>query len=164
MTALNDYMNTVVPENDARMLGGGRWLARSAQRVGGMGLMLAAFGLWLQPGALWEADVVLLKIAVSLVAGLIAIALLQNGRPQPAAKVVIDTVQREVRLVRSTGGVHASSEVISRTPLAEIGRVEKTDKLIRLWTENDDLIAEVALTNPEMRLSLTNALKDAGKL
>lgn len=164
MTALNDFMDHVTPESEARMLGDHRLIARGVQRVGGVALLLAAFGLWLQPGALWEADVVLLKIVVSLFAGLMAILLLQSARPQPAAKVVIDTLRREIRLVRAQGDMRMSNTVIRRTPLAEIGRAECTDKMIRLWTQSDDLIAEVALTNPELRRSLIAALKDAGKL
>lgn len=164
MTALNDFMGYGAPEKQARMLSGDRWVSRVMQRIGGISLMIASFGFWLQPGALWDVEVVLFKMGVSLVLGFIAIALIQNGRALPAAKVVIDIVGREIRLVRSVGGVHTLHSVISRTPLAEIGRAEQSNKMIRLWTKNDDLIAEVALTNPELRRSLIAALKDAGKL
>lgn len=160
MTALSDVMAHAAPVESARMLDGGRWLARGAQRLGGVALVLAAAGMWVLPGAMLEPDVILMKLGVSLAAGFAGLALVQGGRARPAAQVAIDTVRREVRLV-SDG---ADPRVISRTPFADLGRAELAGHLVRLWAEDGALIAEVALTDPAAHRSLLGALRDAGKL
>lgn len=160
MAAFSDVMANAVPVEPARLLDGGRWLARGAQRLGGVALVLAAAALWLQPGAMLDADVVLIKLGVSLAAGFIGLALVQGARARPSVQVAIDTVRREVRLEREG----ATPRVIGRTAFADLGRAEHLGGMVRLWADDGTLIAEVALTDPATQRTLLGALRDAGKL
>lgn len=164
MTATTDFTHNAALNAPARTLDGGRWVVRILQRFGGGVLILAAFGLWLQPGALWDADLVLFKFVVSLVMGFAGLAMVQNGRSLPAAQVEIDTVRREVRLVRAGSARVRSDHVIARTGFDALGQAEMLGQMVRLWAEDGTLIAEVALSDPDMRRGLISALRDAGKL
>lgn len=75
MTTTSDYItdsqgrNPAVDGVSVRALDTGRTLGRLARRVTGAGLILAAAGLWLAPGSSWAADILLIKLVLSLVAG-----------------------------------------------------------------------------------------------
>lgn len=161
MTALPDIHAAPSPADSPRTVDGSRWLKRSAQRLGGAALMTAAAGLWVQPGASWDADVMLIKLGLSLTLGLAGLAVLQAGRAVPPVEVEIDTIRREVRLMRGKG---RARQLVTRTALAELGPAEVQGNMVRLWSGDGALIAEVALTDPAIRRSLTGALRDADKL
>lgn len=143
------------------MVDGQRWVTRIAQRLGGITLVLASVGLWVTPGALWGTDLALIKLGVSLLMGFAGLAILHAGRTQHTVEVEIDTVRREVRLVRGRG---KDRTVVSRTSLFDLGPAEVHGNMIRLWAPDGALVAEVAMTDAGVRSSLTSALRDAGKL
>ncbi|MEO0380669.1 MAG: hypothetical protein AAF252_10385, partial [Pseudomonadota bacterium] len=89
------------------------------------------------------------------------LAFLQAGRAQPSVEIEIDTVRREVRLVRGKG---RARDVVSQIAIADLGPAEVRGEMARLWTTDGDLVAEVAMSDPALRLSLLGALRDAGKL
>ena len=143
------------------MVNGARWLVRSAQRMAGVTLILAAVGLWVVPGSLWDADVVMIKFGLTILFGLGGLCVLQLGRAQPLVQVEIDTLRREVRLVRGTG---RGRTLVRRTAIADLGPAELHGAMVRLWAADGALVAEVAISDPVARRSLTGALRDAGKL
>jgi hypothetical protein len=161
MTAISDFMTDAVPADAAQMVDGRRWMIRAAQNLGGTALILAALGLWLQPGASWEADLALIKLGLSLVMGLAGVAVMQLGRARPMVQVEIDTTRREVRLVRAQG---RARELVSRTRMSDLGHVEMLGGVVRLFDARGALIADVALTDPVTRSSVMSALRDVGKL
>ncbi len=161
MTAIPDVVpQSQIPETP-HMVDGRRWMIRGARQLAGAALVLAAMGLWVQPGAQLDADLLLIKFALSLVMGFAGLAVVQAGLPEPAISIEIDTVRREVRLVR---GQRKSRTLVSRTKMADLGAAEQNGTMTRLWAADGTLIAEVALTDAEARASLLAALRDAGKL
>ncbi|MEO0400760.1 MAG: hypothetical protein AAF214_00130 [Pseudomonadota bacterium] len=149
------------PSTPARTVDGQRWLIRGAQRVGGAACVLAALGLWVQPGAAWDADLALFKMGLSVGLGFVGLAVMQMGRAVPSVDVEIDTIRREVRLVRGQGRARA---LVSRTRMTDLGPAELHANMLRMWAQDGALVAEVALSDPQMRARLVGALKDAGKL
>ena len=113
MTAITDISTSTGMPEAPHMISGERWLTRSAQRLGGIALVLAAIGLWIAPGAGMDADVALFKLGVSV---------------------------------------------------ADLGPAEVHGQMARLWTVDGALVAEVAMSDPDLRRSLMGALRDAGKL
>jgi len=161
MTAITDIStSTGVPEAP-HMVGGERWLTRGAQSLGGVALVLAAFGVWVAPGSGFEPDLALFKLGVSVALGFAGLAIMQAGRAQPAVAFEIDTLRRGVRLVRGNG---RNRSLVSRISIADLGPAEVHGNMARLWTADGSLVAEVAMTDSELRRSLTGALRDAGKL
>lgn len=161
MTAVSDFMHPSAPAEPARMVDGRRWLVRGAQRMSGVALILAALGLWLQPGASFDADLALIKLALSLLLGFAGLAILQAGRARAMVQVELDTLRREVRLVRVMG---RAKELVSRTKMVDLGGAEVDGNLVRLYDPSGALLADVAMTDPFTRSSLINALRDSGKL
>lgn len=144
-----------------RALDAGRTLGRLARRVTGAGLILAAAGLWLAPGSSWAADILLIKLVLSLVAGGVGLALVQTGHAPDTPEVEIDLVRRRVRVVGRTGG---KDVVLHDCSFADLGRVEKTSNTLMLWDAHGNLLAEVAPADRRALKALVSGLRDAGKL
>lgn len=167
MTTTSDYIAEASPRGTAtlsapvRSMDAGRALGRMAQRVTGAALILAAAGLWLAPGSSWAAEILLVKLVLSLVAGCVGLALIQNWTTPDAPEVEIDLVRRHVRLVRRAG---AQLMVLHECSFAELGHVEKTKNTVTLWDAHGDLLAEVAPVDRGVLKALVAGLRDAGKL
>ncbi len=161
MTAFTDIPTDASIAEAPHMVNGTRWLKRAAQRMSGVTLVLASIGLWVTPGALWGTDMALIKLGISLFLGFSGLAIIHAGRAQRSVEVEIDTVRREVRLVRGKG---RERSLVSRTSISDLGPAEMHGNMVRLWAPDGALVAEVAMIDPNVRRSLTSALRDAGKL
>ena len=101
MMTTAEFMDTdAAALQPARVVDGGRMVLRGAQRLVGASLALAAVGLWLAPGSSWESDVMLFKLILSIIALLAGFGLMQSSATPAAPEVEIDTIRREVRLLR----------------------------------------------------------------
>ncbi|WP_299292508.1 hypothetical protein [uncultured Tateyamaria sp.] len=177
MTAFSDVMPATAVRPDAadlplnadtdtaHALDGHLVLVRVLQKLLGASLVMAAMGLWLQPGAQLETDVLLMKFVLSLVMGFAGLAVFQASWPAAGAEgdteIEIDTVRQEVRTVRGRGRART---VLARTRMCDLGAAEPTSDGLRLWDAEGTLMAEVQLTDATARASLTTALRCAGKL
>lgn len=161
MTASTDIAHYTRIADAPHMINGQRMLARGARRIGGLALVLAALGLWFAPGASWEADTALFKLAVSVMLAFGGLGVLHAGRSVPAVEVEVDTLRREVRLVRGKGRARS---LVSRTRMADLGPAEVRGTMVRLWGPDGVLLVELAMTDPTGRYHLISALRDAGKL
>jgi membrane protein implicated in regulation of membrane protease activity len=163
MMSTAEFMNAKAAVTaPVRVTDGGRMIARGAQRVLGTALALAALGLWLAPGASWENDVMLFKLILSLIALLAGFGLLQASSKPKTLEVEIDTIRREVRLMRPADD--GSAALIERCAFADLSRAERLDNDIRLWGPSNNLLAEVSMTDRAVLSSLVAGLRDAGKL
>tara|TARA_R110002049_G_scaffold10127_2_gene50291 strand:- start:86950 stop:87444 length:495 start_codon:yes stop_codon:yes gene_type:complete len=163
MTATADFMPPDPSIADAARIGdGSRLLVRAVQRLAGASLTLAAVGLWLMPSAAGEEGVLLFKLILSVTAVLAGLCLLQASAAPRAPQVEIDTIRREVRLVRD--GHEGQRAVLGRCRFGDLSRVEHRGAHLRLWDENDNFLVEVTLTDRSTMNSLVAGLQDAGKL
>lgn len=140
---------------------GGRVIFRGFQMVIGAAMLIAALGVWFSPGANWAQELVLMKLLVSSVAFLTGVAFLQMSLRPDAPKVEIDTIQHEVRLVRSYG---RDRFVLDRCRFADLSRVVNSDTHLQLWGRKGVLLAEVAAEDRLSHRNLVTALRVAGKL
>lgn len=145
-----------------RMLDGSRVMLRGVQRLFGVAFLAVAFGLWLMPGSSFESDLLLLKLLLSIVAGFVGIGFLQSGAPKMSPHVEIDTIRREVRLVRASQT--ATTEVLERCAFDNLAHVEIEGPHVRLWDASGAFMAEVTLTDQKVFARLTAGLRDSGKL
>ncbi|KIN60732.1 hypothetical protein Z945_1711 [Sulfitobacter noctilucae] len=163
MTATSDFMtNPALTALPIRMADGGRMIIRGSQRLLGAALILSAFGLWLAPGAAWESDVMLFKLILSVTAVIAGVAMMQTSATPPPPEIEIDTIRREVRLVRYVRG--QSPVVLQSSGFATLAQVEHDGTNIRLWDAAGVFLAEVNLSDRAARNSLLAGLRDAGKL
>ena len=163
MTATSDCIDahpkTLQP---VRLVDGGRMIVRAVQRFFGAALTLAAVGIWIAPGASWESDIMLFKLILSLTAVLAGFGLIQSSVSRNAPKVEIDTIRREVRLVRLARD--GSAAVLQRCSFAKLTRVDIKKNNVRMSGEDGKLLAEVTLPDRKTLSRLMAGLRDEGKL
>lgn len=168
MTATADFMppNAGTATNNysepARMADGGRMMIRGAQRLTGVSLMLAALGIWMAPGATWDADIMLFKLILSVVAAIAGLGLLNASSTPRAPEVQIDTIRREVRLVRRLHG--SEPLVLQSCSFADLAHAEHEGSNVSLWDQSGIFLAEVSLTDRTALTSLVSGLRDEGKI
>ena len=161
MTAFADIVEPKTLAEAPRMVSADRFFARVARRVIGSALVLAAFGFWFAPGGSWDADIALIKLGLSVFAGFAGLAVLSGERVVASVEVEIDTVRREIRLVRGKG---RAREVVSRTAVRDLGQADMDGVMVRLWDADGALLAEVPLNDMSVRRGLMSMLRDEGKL
>ncbi|MCR8825676.1 hypothetical protein [Pseudosulfitobacter koreensis] len=167
MTATPDYLcnhsetSRAILNAPIRSLDGACMVARMLLRIVGAGLVLAAAGLWISPGGGMTADLALIKLVLSLVAGFVGLALIQCWATPDAPEAEIDVMRSRVRLVRRGRG---RAQVLHECSFAELGRVERRDDTVTLWDAGGRLLAEVAPADPGTLRFLVAGLRDAGKL
>lgn len=160
----------IVPGTGARaveplnMTSGDRMMRRGAQRLIGSSLILAAAGLWFAPGASWESDVMLFKLALSLAAVLSGLALMNASARPTAPELEVDAIRRELRLVRPITGAKATSILLKRCRFRDLTRAECKGNILRFWDKRGSLMAEVTATDPATLGYIINGLRDEGKL
>lgn len=163
MTTVSDFMSN---DTDARLpvriADGGRMLVRVTQRLSGVALLLAAAGLWFAPGAAWESDIMLFKLILSLTAGLAGVGLMQSSTTPNTPEIEIDTIRRQVRLVRFVKG--GENQVLQSCAFADLARAERDGMNVRMWDSNNVFLAEVLLADRTEITSLMSGLRAAGKI
>ena len=169
MTATTDAMLGDVLQHrtvfaQVRTVDGARWLARGAQQFTGVVLLMAVVGLWLQPGAAFDQEIMLVKLALSCFAGMAGAALIRGGRVQRGVEIEIDLNGEELRLVRPQASGHGAPDVVHRCGFAELGPVEIVSQMARVWGADGSLLAEVPMADPHTRLALMRALRAHGKI
>lgn len=163
MTATAEFMNDKAPAIEpVRMADGGRMIVRGTLRLFGAAMALAAIGLWLAPGASWDSDIMLFKLILSLCALIAGIGMLSSSSRPPAPEVEIDSIRREVRLVRRLRG--AAPVILQSCTFGDLAHVEHSNTTVRLWDKGGAFLAEVNVTDRSALSSLLSGLRDAGKL
>lgn len=159
MTATPDA--PAAPLYTVRSLNATRMLLRMVQRVIGAAFLLAVVGLWIVPGSSLNKDLMLMKLLLSLVAGLGGITLLLSSGTPTHPDAEIDVVAREVRLVRLEG---RERKLVQRCGFDSLSRVEREGTGLRLWDQHGEFMAEVSLCDGAATLHLIAGLRQAGKL
>ena len=142
-------------------VGGQRNLGRFALRTVGAVLVVAGIGVWLEPTAYPGPDLVAMKLGLSLFLSLAGFLILQDRAADEGTEIHIDTVRRELRMIKTTG---RSQAIVRRAALRDLGKAELAGDSVRLSAPNGDLLGEVSLEDPRVRARLCGALQDAGKL
>ncbi len=163
MTATSDFMNAdALALEPVRVADGGRMIMRAGFRLVGVALLLASMGLWLAPGANWESDVMLLKLLLTSVAVIAGLGCMQASANPTAPEVEIDTIRREVRLLRKADD--GSAAVLQHCSFADLTRAEVRGSHVRLFGADSNLLAELSLYDRKALRRLMAGLEDAGKL
>lgn len=155
-TLINTAMASPVQTLDC-----GRLMVRCGQRVLGAAIILAADGLWIMPGAEFSNDVMFTKLVLSLTTASIGIKLTQQAKMPSAPEVEIDTLRQEIRLVRRSG---RQLECVEKCKFVDLNCAEVYGFHVTLWGKGNVMLAEVAMTDPQVRRSLMAGLANAGKL
>ncbi len=143
-------------------LGGSRFVARLACKLGAVSLGLAGVILWIAPGATWESDVMLFKLVLSILAAYGAFALFQHSKPLETPSVEVDMAQKELRLIRED--VASGPLLIERCAFEDLHAVDLHGRHITFWANGGRLLAEISLSNANAHATLLACLRGLGKL
>lgn len=144
------------------MLDGGRLMMRLAMRVGAVTFALVVALIWIAPGATWDTDVLLFKLALSVMSGFVAAGMWQRSLPPVQPTVEVDIANMEVRVMRSDGG--AQPRLIESCNFCDLEAVDLQGRHIILWAKGKRLLADITLSNATAHASLLAALRHEGKL
>ena len=144
------------------VLNGSRFAMRFAFKMGTLTFGLVAVLVWLAPGASWESDIMLFKMAITIVATFCAALMWQSSLPVDAPGVEVDVATGEVRVVREN--VTGPERVIERCAFADLHAVDVRGKHITFWGQRERFLAEISLTDAGARKALLAALKSLGKI
>ena len=164
MTLIADHAYAIAPATGiSHLLDGSRMLMRTGARLAAITAGFVAVLVWLAPGGdVWESDVMLFKLALSILCAFGAVALWQASLPPLSPVVEVDVARGEVRLLRKGPG--AQKRVIERCAFADLHMAELSGRHIAFWGPNGRLIAEIALSNALAHAALIGTLRAAGKL
>jgi hypothetical protein len=163
MTLADDHAFATTPATGIpHLLDGTRMLMRTAARLGAVTAAFVGVLIWLALGAVWESEVMLFKLALSVLCTLGAVALWQASLPPLPPVVEVDVARGEVRLVRT--GAPADKRVIARCAFEDLQMAELSGRYVAFWGPSGRLIAEIALSNSSAHTALIGALRAAGKL
>lgn len=140
---------------------GVRMVLRVGQRVLGAALLLSSSGLWLMPGASFSSEVMLFKMALSILALMAGFWLVLAGQKPAMPEIEIDTVRRELRMTRS--GPLGAQLVLERVGFAELSKIERRGPAFSFWDQSGRFIVDIQISDRRMLETLLSALRDSGK-
>ena len=162
MTVTSDFMTSgQLRLSTGGTVSGTRSILRLMQRLVGVSLLMASSGLWLAPGANWNNEVMLMKMALSAISLLVGVWLILSGQKPAAPEIQIDTVRRVVRLVRP--GPLGADLLLQKCRFSDLSKVKREDRVLRFWDEKGDFIADVYIGHQSVMDVLISGLLDSGQ-
>lgn len=118
-----------------------RALAGGARFVGVV-LMLAAVGMWILSGPLWDAEMMLVRLAISVLFMCLGLMLLHAGRDGLRDEIHLDQTAHELRHVQR--GRDGIARVVRRLPLADLGGASIAQDTLTLRCKAGEIVMEVS--------------------
>ncbi len=163
MTITSDFMTSgQLQVSSGSTVGGARSILRLMQRLVGVSLLMASSGLWLAPGANWSNEIMLMKMALSAISLLVGVWLMLSGQKPATPEIQIDTVRREVRLVRP--GPLGADLLLQKCRFSDLSKVKREDRVLMFWDEKGNFIADVYVGQKNVMDALISGLLDSGQV
>ncbi|AXI47058.1 hypothetical protein C1J03_14145 [Sulfitobacter sp. SK012] len=137
-------------------------VVRGLQRGVALGLVVLALTFWLAPGASWESDIMLFKLALSATAALAGGIIFYASRNPAIPTAEVDVDASEVRMMHVPR--FGQPALIERIRFCDLGRAIQRDGQIRLRSSEGETLAELCAQHANVRSSLIPALRNVGKL
>jgi hypothetical protein len=136
------------------------WRALSGlSRFTGVVLMLAAVGIWLLSGSLWDAEMMLLRLGVSVVFMCLGLALLHAGRRTARDEIHLDQRARELRHVRR--GHDGIARLRQRLALRDLSEVVIDEDRLVLRGRDGQVLLELSGMDRDQLLAVQQQVKAA---
>lgn len=134
------------------------WRALSGlSRFTGVVLMLAAVGIWLLSGSLWDAEMMLLRLGVSVVFMCLGLSLLHAGRRKARDEIHLDQRARELRHVRR--GHDGIARVRQRLALHDLSEVVIDEDRLLLRGNCGRILLELSGMDRDQLLAIQQQVK-----
>ncbi|MDQ7072191.1 MAG: hypothetical protein Q9M48_15920 [Rhodobacterales bacterium] len=151
MTAISEQFESTADfsgiANRQQLRGASRVLSRAMFSFFGATLMASAVGLWLVPSDYMDAEMMLIRLVLSLIMFGAGAVLLQNGRDRTAVEIEVDPKRSELRLIeRGEDGIARLTQVIG---YKDIGHADMRDGVMTLIDHDNALVLKLPLGQVE---------------
>jgi hypothetical protein len=119
--------------------------------------MLAAVGMWILSGPLWDAEMMLVRLAISVLFMSLGLMLLYAGRDGLRDEIHLDQTAHELRHVQR--GRDGIARVVRRLPLADLGEASIAQDTLTLRCKAGEIVMEVSGLAQDTLLTLDRSLK-----
>lgn len=127
----------------------------------GIAMIVLAFAVWFAPESVFPAMPKIFKLFASLSFGFLGLAFWQSVSDLGLPSVEIDTIRREIRLMRGFG---KTRHVAGEYKFKDLAQAERVGNQIRLWGNDGTILVDVEMRDPAKMSSLVSGLRDEGKL
>jgi hypothetical protein len=131
-------------------------------QVVGTALVLSAPGMWLMPGSQYDADVVLIKLGVSLFFFLCGLALLMRNHVDNRPDAYFDPIRRELRVLQKND--RGRPQTVLRRAYDMLGSVRFTDNKVEVYDLDGTMLMRLPIDDAEVRHALRMQLSGAVNL
>ncbi|WP_425045415.1 hypothetical protein [Primorskyibacter sp. S87] len=125
-------------------------------RICGTALVLSAAGMWLLPGAQLSAELVLMKLGVSIFFFLCGLALLMMHHADNQPDAYFDPIRREVRVLQKNN--RGRPHTVLRRAYDSLGSAKFFETKVELYDMDGSLLMRLPLENVEIRHALRSQL------
>ena len=125
---------------------------RTVFRVVGTALILTAPLMWVLPGSLFETDVMLMKLGVSIFFLLCGLALLMRNHTDALPEAYFDPIRRELRVLQKND--KGRPETVLRRSYDSLGGARITNRVVELWDVDGSVLMRLPLNNADVRQAL----------
>ncbi len=132
-------------------------VARTLFRAAGVFLILVASAMWFLPGSQSDADLVIMKLGVSLFFLFCGLALVMIHHSDNMPEVCFDPIRRELRIL-----VHAADgqpHIVLCRGYDSLGRVRFYKSRIELYDFDGGLLLSLKVADPSQRAALRAQLR-----
>lgn len=120
----------------------GRQALAGAARFAGVVLMLSALGIWILSGPLWDAEMMLVRLAISVLFMSLGLMLLHAGRGRVRDEVHLDTRAQQLRHVqRGRDGIARTRQTFA---MSDLGEITVDDDVLILRSRAGDIVMELS--------------------
>jgi hypothetical protein len=153
MTVTSDFMTTRSHGEFAGRSDRSTTVARNTMRFLGLGFIGAALALWYAPGAIWDADVMMIKLLVSAICAAIGFTMMQMVPAPDHSEIQFDESRRELRLIDG-----ASAKTVLRRSYDRLGGAKVAGNVVTLWDEDGSELVSLPITDDNTRRALSRQL------
>ena len=121
-------------------------------RVIGTALVLSASGMWLMPGSQFGADVILIKLGVSIFFFLCGLALLMRNHADNQPDAYFDPIRGELRVLQKNN--RGRPQTVLRRRYDSLGSARFSDKTVEMYDVDGSLLMRLPIDNVEVRHAL----------
>lgn len=125
-------------------------------RVTGTALVLSASGMWLMPGSQNEADMVLIKLGVSIFFFLCGLALLMRNHVDNQPDAYFDPIRGELRVLQKNN--RGRPQTVLRRRYDTLGSARFSDKTVEMYDVDGSLLMRLPVENADVRHALRSQL------
>ncbi|MBV1896238.1 MAG: hypothetical protein KUG70_07250 [Rhodobacteraceae bacterium] len=162
MTTANEQLSMVAPEStdpgaadvEARIpiklaQVGSAAIVSIILQICGTALILTAPALWLLPGSNVSADLLPIKLGMTLLFFLCGLVLLMRNHSDAQPEVYFDPIRREMRVLQRND--RGRPETILRRSYDTLGAVQFSKRSLEMWDVDGSVLMRLSLPDEKMR-------------